>query len=92
MSVKNIGDWWINVTLTFCSFRCVLNWFGDWSNNALYQVGKEFTSKIDLEKTNVRCSLLYFNIFIIAINITASYKSDMLIFYTLQLFMLSNNS
>lgn len=32
--------------------RCVLNWFGDWSNNALYQVGKEFTSKIDLEKTN----------------------------------------
>jgi len=33
--------------------RCVLNWFGDWSTGALYQVGKEFTSKIDLEKTNV---------------------------------------
>ncbi|XP_078728003.1 cytoplasmic dynein 1 heavy chain 1-like isoform X1 [Lampetra fluviatilis] len=32
--------------------RCVLNWFGDWSNEALYQVGKEFTSKMDLEKPN----------------------------------------
>ena len=32
--------------------RCVLNWFGDWSNDALYQVGKEFTIKVDLEKTN----------------------------------------
>ncbi|XP_056446392.1 cytoplasmic dynein 1 heavy chain 1 [Gadus chalcogrammus] len=30
--------------------RCVLNWFGDWSTEALYQVGKEFTSKMDLEK------------------------------------------
>ena len=34
-------------------FRCVLNWFGDWSTGALYQVGKEFTSKLDLEKSNV---------------------------------------
>ena len=33
--------------------RCVLNWFGDWSNGALYQVGQEFTSKIDLEKGDV---------------------------------------
>lgn len=33
-------------------FRCVLNWFGDWSTEALYQVGKEFTSKMDLEKPN----------------------------------------
>ncbi|XP_074612492.1 cytoplasmic dynein 1 heavy chain 1-like isoform X2 [Acropora palmata] len=32
--------------------RCVLNWFGDWSTGALYQVGKEFTSKLDLEKSN----------------------------------------
>ncbi|KAM9149649.1 LOW QUALITY PROTEIN: cytoplasmic dynein 1 heavy chain 1-like [Pangshura tecta] len=32
--------------------RCVLNWFGDWSTKALYQVGKEFTSKMDLEKPN----------------------------------------
>ncbi|CAB3376335.1 Hypothetical predicted protein [Cloeon dipterum] len=30
--------------------RCVLNWFGDWSDTALYQVGKEFTSKIDLDR------------------------------------------
>ncbi|XP_022096690.1 cytoplasmic dynein 1 heavy chain 1-like isoform X2 [Acanthaster planci] len=32
--------------------RCVLNWFGDWSTHALYQVGKEFTSKIDLDKSD----------------------------------------
>ena len=30
--------------------RCVLNWFGDWSNSALYQVAKEFTTKVDLER------------------------------------------
>ncbi|RUS77140.1 hypothetical protein EGW08_015096 [Elysia chlorotica] len=30
--------------------RCVLNWFGDWSKGALFQVGKEFTNKVDLEK------------------------------------------
>ncbi|XP_044006814.1 dynein heavy chain, cytoplasmic isoform X3 [Aphidius gifuensis] len=30
--------------------RCVLNWFGDWSDNALFQVGKEFTNRVDLEK------------------------------------------
>ena len=29
-----------------------MNWFGDWSNGALYQVGREFTNKIDLEKGN----------------------------------------
>jgi len=34
--------------------RCVLNWFGDWSTGALYQVGKEFTSKLDLDKSMVR--------------------------------------
>ncbi|XP_037097970.1 cytoplasmic dynein 1 heavy chain 1 isoform X1 [Syngnathus acus] len=34
--------------------RCVLNWFGDWSTEALYQVGKEFTSKMDLEKPNYK--------------------------------------
>ena len=32
--------------------RCVLNWFGDWSTSAYYQVGKEFTLKIDLEKSD----------------------------------------
>lgn len=35
-------------------YRCVLNWFGDWSTEALYQVGKEFTSKMDLEKPNYK--------------------------------------
>ncbi|TRY83561.1 hypothetical protein DNTS_016270 [Danionella cerebrum] len=34
--------------------RCVLNWFGDWSTEALFQVGKEFTSKMDLDKPNYR--------------------------------------
>ena len=29
--------------------RCVVNWFGDWSTGALYQVGYELTNKIDLE-------------------------------------------
>ena len=32
--------------------RCVLNWFGDWSNDALFQVGREFTIKVDLERTS----------------------------------------
>jgi dynein heavy chain 1 len=32
--------------------RCVLNWFGDWSIEALYQVGKEFTAKMDLENSS----------------------------------------
>lgn len=40
---------WICFSLIY---RCVLNWFGDWSNGALYQVGREFTNKIDLEKGN----------------------------------------
>ncbi|XP_055612109.1 dynein heavy chain, cytoplasmic isoform X2 [Uranotaenia lowii] len=30
--------------------RCVLNWFGDWSDSALFQVGKEFTIRVDLDK------------------------------------------
>ena len=34
-------------------FRCVLNWFGDWSTGALYQVGLEFTNKVDLDKSDV---------------------------------------
>ncbi|KAH7328045.1 dynein heavy chain, N-terminal region 1-domain-containing protein [Stachybotrys elegans] len=32
--------------------RCVLNWFGDWSDQALFQVGRELTSSIDLDKSN----------------------------------------
>lgn len=29
--------------------RCVLDWFGDWSDQALFQVGNEFTQTLDLE-------------------------------------------
>src|SRR4051812_46246470 len=32
--------------------RCVLNWFGDWSDQALFQVGHELTQSIDLDKPN----------------------------------------
>ncbi|KZF19340.1 dynein heavy chain [Xylona heveae TC161] len=32
--------------------RCVLNWFGDWSDQALFQVGSELTQSIDLDKPN----------------------------------------
>ncbi|EAT84014.2 hypothetical protein SNOG_08846 [Parastagonospora nodorum SN15] len=30
--------------------RCVLNWFGDWSDQALYQVSSELTQSIDLDR------------------------------------------
>ncbi|KAF2010197.1 cytoplasmic dynein-like protein 1 heavy chain 1 [Aaosphaeria arxii CBS 175.79] len=32
--------------------RCVLNWFGDWSDQALYQVGSELTTSVDLDRPN----------------------------------------
>ncbi|KPI38240.1 Dynein heavy chain, cytoplasmic [Cyphellophora attinorum] len=32
--------------------RCVLNWMGDWSDQALYQVGFELTQSLDLDKAN----------------------------------------
>lgn len=32
--------------------RCVLNWMGDWSLDALHQVAKEFTNSIDLESAS----------------------------------------
>ncbi|KAI1339525.1 dynein heavy chain, N-terminal region 1-domain-containing protein [Xylariaceae sp. FL0016] len=32
--------------------RCVLNWFGDWSDQALFQVANELTLSIDLDKPN----------------------------------------
>ena len=32
--------------------RCVLNWFGDWPDSALFHVGKEFTNRVDLERQN----------------------------------------
>ncbi|KAF2764978.1 hypothetical protein EJ03DRAFT_331373 [Teratosphaeria nubilosa] len=30
--------------------RCVLNWFGDWSDQALYQVAFELTQSVDIDK------------------------------------------
>ena len=30
--------------------RCVLNWFGDWSDQALYQVGMELTKSVDMDR------------------------------------------
>ncbi|GAB1316626.1 dynein heavy chain, partial [Madurella fahalii] len=32
--------------------RCVLNWFGDWSDQALFQVGHELTHSVDLDRPN----------------------------------------
>ncbi|KAJ3389103.1 hypothetical protein HDU92_001163 [Lobulomyces angularis] len=32
--------------------RCVLDWFGDWADQAFYQVGREFTDTLDLDKVS----------------------------------------
>ena len=32
--------------------RCVLNWFGDWSDQALYQVAYELTQSVDIDRGN----------------------------------------
>ncbi|CAM0135389.1 unnamed protein product [Umbelopsis sp. WA50703] len=32
--------------------RCVLDWFGDWPDQAFYQVGREFTNSLDLDVPN----------------------------------------
>ncbi|KAI9842610.1 MAG: hypothetical protein M1837_007048 [Sclerophora amabilis] len=32
--------------------RCVLNWFGDWSDQALFQVGSELTQSLDLDRSD----------------------------------------
>ncbi|CAH1756141.1 13650_t:CDS:10 [Entrophospora sp. SA101] len=32
--------------------RCVLDWFGDWSDQAFFQVGMEFTQSLDLDLTS----------------------------------------
>eukprot|EP01134_Creolimax_fragrantissima_P000216 CFRG0216T1 len=32
--------------------RCVVDWFGDWSIHALYQVGLEFTNKVDIDNVD----------------------------------------
>ena len=34
--------------------RCVLNWFGDWSDQALFQVGSELTQSVDLDQPNFK--------------------------------------
>ncbi len=34
--------------------RCVLDWFGDWSESALFQVGTEFTNRLDLDDGKYR--------------------------------------
>lgn len=34
--------------------RCVLNWFGDWSDQAFYQVGMELTQSLDLDRATYR--------------------------------------
>ncbi|CAI4230233.1 unnamed protein product [Auanema sp. JU1783] len=37
--------------------RCVLNWFGDWSDTALYQVGSELTNKLDMDRSDYEAPL-----------------------------------
>jgi hypothetical protein len=37
--------------------RCVLDWFGDWTNTALFQVAKELTMKVDLESNTWKLPL-----------------------------------
>ncbi|KAB8342928.1 hypothetical protein FH972_022525 [Carpinus fangiana] len=32
--------------------RCVLNWFGDWSDQAFFQVGSALTHQLDLDRSN----------------------------------------
>jgi dynein heavy chain 1 len=34
--------------------RCVLNWFGDWSDQALFQVGSELTQSVDLDRPSFK--------------------------------------
>ncbi len=34
--------------------RCVLDWFGEWSPSALFQVGMEFTQNVDLDDADYR--------------------------------------
>eukprot|EP01129_Flabellula_baltica_P006002 TRINITY_DN2210_c0_g1_i2.p1 TRINITY_DN2210_c0_g1~~TRINITY_DN2210_c0_g1_i2.p1 ORF type:complete len:4545 (+),score=1094.61 TRINITY_DN2210_c0_g1_i2:1851-13637(+) len=36
--------------------RCVLDWFGEWSDTALFQVGSEFTKNVDLADENYQPS------------------------------------
>jgi len=43
--------------------RCVLNWFGDWSQSAYYQVSKEFTSHIDMDLEKFKVSAKFEKLF-----------------------------
>jgi len=46
------GDWKNRSTTSPALFnRCVIDWFGTWSDKALAEVGKEFTLKLDLGDT-----------------------------------------
>lgn len=38
---------------------CVLNWMGDWDNQAFYHVGKEFTVAVDMDKQYFAASKQY---------------------------------
>ena len=37
--------------------RCVLDWFGDWTHSALFQVARELTLKVDLENPSWKMPL-----------------------------------
>ena len=37
--------------------RCVINWFGEWSPLALFQVGRELTSKLDVDKPDYQAPI-----------------------------------
>ena len=39
--------------------RCVLDWFGDWSDPAAYQVATEFTINLDLEKPDYQAPMAF---------------------------------
>lgn len=41
-------------TIWVLAFRCVLNWFGDWSDHALLCVGSELTKTMDIESATYR--------------------------------------
>ena len=36
--------------------RCVIDWFGDWSNEALYQVARELTENLDIPDNSIKDS------------------------------------
>ena len=43
------GDWKNRSTTSPALFnRCVVNWFGSWSNNAMAEISKDFTNMLDM--------------------------------------------